>query len=264
MTMEFFISKKGQQLGPWTYDEVLSKLQDRSLQWTDYVYDDSRSDWMLISDHPSFFFQFQKEMRMNVVNPPPAVEVKAAPPLQIVDPQKWFVLKGQSKYGPFSYLEVVRLMQEKNLYDTDLVWNAALANWTAVRDCEPLQPEKIRELKSNLQGGNSEVFLQRRHTRASFGASVVVHNNKTVWKGQSVEISAGGAGLVLDTTLIQPGQTLFLHFKVSEEVPPFNAICSVVSKQIDPHGKEAKYGVRFTNVSRDVQDSIKTYTDKAA
>jgi hypothetical protein len=181
---------------------------------------------------------------------------------------EWFVLKGENKYGPFTYLEMVRLLQEKHLFEYDYVWNAGMPSWRRVAECEPFQPESIRTLHYKTSTETDGIFFRRRHARAHYGASVIVHNNKDVWKGRSMEISAGGAGLLLDSPGLQPGQTVFLHFKVGDNVPPFNAVCGIVSKQILPSATaseiQVKYGVKFTSINREVQHAIKNFTVKAA
>jgi len=262
MQQKYYFSKEGKQLGPWSVTEGLSQIKSGSMGWADYIYDESQSDWVLLSEHPLFKASFNADK-------PEATKVEAAPvPLKSgtgaeVD-KDWFVLKGENKYGPFSYLEIVRLLQEKNLFEYDFVWNRELPSWIRVSECASFSAEKIKELHASKEPYVDEIFFQRRHARAKYAASVIVHNNKILWKGRSLEVSAGGAGLLLDTTKIDPGQTIFLHFKVGDDVPPFNAVCSVVSKQIQPTGHEVKYGVKFTHISREIQDAIKTYTQKAA
>ena len=110
----------------------------------------------------------------------------------------------------------------------------------------------------------SQIFFRRRHKRVQYGGTILVHDNKKVWKGQAVEISEGGAGVVMDNSLIVPGQELFLHFKPGDGVPPFNAVCEVVSKQYvfgvkDPKAP-MKYGLKFKDLSNDTQKAIKEYS----
>ena len=69
----------------------------------------------------------------------------------------------------------------------------------------------------------------------------------------------------MDGADFEPGQTLFLHFKAGDGVPPFNAICSIVSKQfVEEPLKPIRYGVKFTSISHSVQKAIKAFADKKA
>lgn len=261
--MKFYISHEGQQMGPWTYDEVVRSLEHKKLLWSDYLYDEKMKDWVLLAEHPYFNDFYQKwshEMQQTQKQ-----QKEHSDQVTIRNEKEWYVLKGDNKFGPFAFLEVVRMLQEKNLYEFDYVWSTKMKGWKRVAECSEFSSESIKDLMKTKSPEVEQVFFRRRHARIKYGASVVVHNSKTVWRGKSLELSPGGAGLMIESSDIEPGQTLFLHFKVGDDVPPFNAICSVVSKQYtDSTNKEVRYGVKFTNISRDVQYAIKTCTEKAA
>jgi hypothetical protein len=59
-----------------------------------------------------------------------------------------------------------------------------------------------------------------------------------------------------------------LHFQPGQGVPPFNAVCEIVSKKfIDGgylSGKKVSYGVKFTAVTQSVRESIAIYTSEKA
>lgn len=259
----FYVSHDGQQMGPWAETEILSKLKTQALGWNDYIYDEGKEDWIFIMDHASFRPHFKAEKPVLKEVPPPI-----APALenagQSMGDKEWFVLKAENRYGPFSFVELVRMLQEKNLFEFDYIWNPSMAAWSRVSEVEEFKPEKIRGLKDSGMPEVQEVFFRRRHARASYGASIIVHNNKKVWKGESLEISSGGAGIKIDNADLQPGQTLFLHFKPGDGCPPFNAICTIVSKKSDKNGPFPSYGVKFTSINRSIQAAIKDYTEKVA
>lgn len=179
---------------------------------------------------------------------------------------EWFILKGDNRYGPFAYLDLVKMLQEKSLYEFDFIWHNGMPSWKRVAELPDFAPDKIKHLKHSPDVDVSEVFFRRRHARARYGASLLVHNNKTVWKGESLEISAGGAAIVIENATLQPGQILFLHFKPGDGVPPFNAICTVVNKQYVQNTQSVnapvRYGVKFTSISCNVQQSISDFTKR--
>jgi hypothetical protein len=262
--MKFYLSREGQQLGPWSAAEIAEKLEKKALSWTDYLFDESTKEWVLLMEHPEFSEVF-KRLANNApsLNQTMAISTESLP---LKNEKEWFVLKESNKYGPFKYLELVRMLQEKNLYEYDFVWNSKLSQWRRVSEVEDFLPEKIQDLRSSPIKEVQDVFFRRRYPRASYGASLVIHNSKAVWKGQSMEIGPGGAGIVVEKVNFEPGQTLFLHFKAGDGVPPFNAICTVVSKHPVPGSSLAavRYGVKFTNISQSVQKAIKSYTDNVA
>ena len=69
---------------------------------------------------------------------------------------------------------------------------------------------------------------------------------------------------MIDNNALNPGQSLFLHFQPGDGVPPFNAVCQIVSKQHvsvnASRDNQIKYGVKFTNLSQSVRESIKNFT----
>ena len=174
----------------------------------------------------------------------------------------WYLLRGENKYGPFSYLDVVKMLQEKKAFEFDFIWHSEMDAWKRISEVADFQPDKIRNLKDSPEAKSADVFFRRRHARANYGASILVHNNKDVWTGNSIEVSPGGAGVVLETDTLTVGMSLHLHFKAGDGVPPFNASCTVTSKAKVDGG--FRYGFKFTSVSQSIQIAIKKYTDKKA
>lgn len=258
---KYYISQRGKQVGPWTVEEIVTKLNSKHLEWSDYIYDEKSKEWVVLMQHP----QFQQMFKAASLPTPPPERPLAKDVIKLSSEKSWFILRGQNKHGPFSYLELVKLLQEKKLFEFDFLWCPHWASWKRVAETEEFGPEHIKALRDSGALEVTEIFHRRRHNRVEYGASLVVHNNKSVWKGESLEISAGGAGIAIHNNDLHPGQTLFLHFKAGDGVPSFNAICSIVSKtQVKGEKNLYKYGVKFTNISQDVQIAIKRFTDKAA
>lgn len=234
-------------------DEVISLLQAKELDWTDYVFDDEKKDWLMLLDHPAFAEKFK-----NWKNPAPKAQT-----LRPNEGNEWYILRAENKYGPFTYHEVIKMLQEKKVFEFDYAWNRSkMQSWFRISEIDDFKPERIKALREKDGDHLPEIFYRRRHARAKYGASVLLHNNKEVWKGHSLEVSAGGAGLVLDSGEVQVGQTLYLHFKAGDGVPPFNAVVKIVSKH--PQGKNFRYGVKFTSISQTIQQALKKFTDEAA
>ncbi len=256
--MKYIIHRSGVEKSPCSYSEVLADLEKKDLDWTDYVYDESQKDWVFLMDHPDFNERFKSLKPQG--KPTSISSERQTEPVET----EWYILRNENKYGPFSYLEILKMLQERKVFEFDFVWSRPQMNsWQRISELPDFQPEKIRDTK--LAGGAmlSDIFYRRRHARAKFGASVLVHNSKEVWRGNSIEISAGGAGLILDTDRLQIGLSVFLHFKAGDGVPPFNAVCSIVSKQDLKDGKY-RYGVKFNSISQSVQQAIKKLTNRAA
>jgi hypothetical protein len=266
----FYVSLNGSHVGPYTADAIVAKIEAGEHVWTDYVYCEAKSDWMVILEHPSFSDRFKAS---TLKTPPKIAQASKEHSLAEKQDEKfkekaWYILKEGNNYGPFSKLELVQMLQDKTLFEYDYVWHNKLNAWKRVAEVEEYSAEAIRAMKESGQLEISEVFFRRRHARASYGCSLIVHNNKTVFKGRTMEISSGGAGILIDNPNLQPGQNLFLHFQPGDGVPPFNAVCTVISKQMVKDTKSAlesvKYGVKFTSISQSVRESIRQFTQKVA
>jgi len=267
--MSFYLSKNGIQVGPWTPAEILSKIDAKEISWSDYLFDQSLGEWVLLMDHQEFASSFKNFLGADSSHRgaeiPNYVQGAESNSKQTQQSDEWFILKDANKHGPFKYLEMIKMLQDKALFEYDFVWTSPMKNWQAVAEVSEFSADKIRDLQKMASKENQDVFYRRRFARVSYGASLLVHNSKQVWKGRGLELSEGGAGIIVENTDFQPGQSLFLHFKAGDGVPPFNAICTIVSKQyLTEEAKTIRYGVKFVNISQSVQKAIQTYTGKAA
>jgi hypothetical protein len=280
---KFFVSHQEKQLGPYTVDEIVNLVQKEELSPLDYIYDQVRQDWILFMDHPDLGLRLRSVKPKRAPKPvegpvphaaDPSSQAAVAEPVpkgpnQDLGPSgtQWFVLKGDNKFGPFTYPDVIKMLQQGVVYEFDFAWHEALSNWVRIAELPEFKPDRIRELKNNAKDKEiSQVFFRRRHKRVKYGGTILIHDNKKVWKGQAVEMSEGGAGVVMDNSMVLPGQVLYLHFKPGDGVPPFNAVCEVVSKQFVSGLKDPKapvrYGIKFKTISHEAEKVIREVTSR--
>jgi hypothetical protein len=274
----YYVSSNGEQKGPWTLDEVLTRVKASELTMLDYIFDESKNDWVTLMEHPQLMEKLKSTKPPSV--PKPRVELsavpnghhqvsQAAPPPVREEPKvaEWFVLKGENKFGPFSYPDLIKMLQRKLVYEFDFAWKQGMETWSRIAELPEFSEDKIRELKGTLMPEISELFFRRRHRRVRYGGTILVHDNRTVWKGRGVEISQGGAGVIMENSTIVPGQKLYLHFKPGDGVPPFNAICEVVSKRFQENVKEkaspVRYGLKFTSMNEETRKFLADFAKKA-
>ncbi|MGZ3745609.1 MAG: GYF domain-containing protein [Pseudobdellovibrionaceae bacterium] len=267
----FYVSLNGGHVGPYSVETIVQKIEAGEHVWTDYVYCEAKADWVMMMEHPSFVDKFQSSSTKaseNSIGEHTVINAAAPKHDDKFKDKAWYILKEGNNYGPFSKLELVQMLQEKTLFEYDYIWHSKLNAWKRIAELEEYSADAIRAMKESGLAEVAEVFFRRRHARASYGCSLIVHNNKTVFKGRSMEISSGGAGILIDNPNLQPGQNLFLHFQPGDGVPPFNAVCTVVSKQMVNNTKSAlesvRYGVKFTSISQSVRESIRQFAQKVA
>lgn len=318
---EFYVSKGDQTLGPWTMDEIADRLARAEISVTDFVYDESRTDWIPLLECAALK---ERLRRSKPKAPPPqhtgnkstptkgsaeparnristddlligamtaetspttstgkgdrvenealaraftgqAEEVPTETPSQMAAEAasaEWFVQKGNHRYGPFSYMGLVKALQEKSIYEFDFVWKSGMERWVRLAEHEDFRAEKIRGLRDKVKE-SSGVFFHRRHPRIPFDSEVIVHDNRSVWMGRAYEGSVGGSGLVIENATLVPGQVILLHFAAREGLPAFNALCEIVSKKYVKEIRDPKapvsYSVRFLKMDAGAEPAVQEY-----
>lgn len=278
----FFVSHDGEEHGPWSLDVIVDHINHGKIAVTDYLFDESKQDWVLLMEYgpvnellkgtkpkaPPKKAQHHTEEEDVVAFGEKTVIAERKITPQTSAAEEWYVLKWDNRYGPFTYLDLVKMLQEKSVFEFDYVWRPGIESWKRVAEVSEFNPDSIKGLKDSNMPELSEVFFRRRHIRSQYNGSIIIHDSKTVWKGESMEISEGGAGLVMHNALVLPGHKLYVHFKPGDGVPPFNAVCEVISKQYVKglKNKEAPigYGVKFLEIEGEAQKAIRNYTKQAA
>jgi hypothetical protein len=251
MHTKYFVSHDGKNLGPFEAQAISDKISSGELTNSDYIYLDATSEWIPISQHSDFKHEEDKENNEN----------KSGPSLK-PDSHQWYVLKGKNRYGPFIFLDLIRMLQEKSLFEFDYIWHDGLETWKRLAEVEDFHPTKIKALLKEEDVENSQLFHRRRHLRFKYECPLVAHDNAQVWRGKTVELSEGGAGIVMDNAMILPGQNVYVHFKPGPTSKPFNVLCEIVSKKysssIKDRSSSVVYGVKFINIHKQDSEEIKT------
>lgn len=279
----YYLSHEGQEMGPWSLPQIVEHMNAGHIVASDYLFDESKQDWVLLMEYAPL----NDLLKGKKPKAPPHKVHKGSTDDEDVTAfgektiiaqgketpathtqEEWYVLKWDNRYGPFTFLDLVKMLQDKSIFEFDYVWKPSFESWKRIAEVSDFAPHEIRGLKGSAMPELSEVFFRRRHVRTSYNGSIIVHDNQAVWKGESMEVSEGGAGIVMHNALVLPGQKIFLHFKPGDGVPPFNAVCEVVSKQYvkGVKNKEAPigYGIKFLEINGEVQKAIRDYTSRAA
>lgn len=271
MQSKYYVSHETKQLGPYTVTEIVGFVEDGTLSALDYIYDEKLSDWVVFMEHNLLS---EKIKQIKPKKPPKPLEVPTqnteVAEVASQEPKKveWYVLKGENKFGPFAYPDVVKMLQQGVVYEYDFAWYEGMASWSRIAEIADFSKDALKKLKESKMPDISAVFFRRRFKRIKYGGTILIHDNKKVWKGMGVEVSEGGAGVIMENAMVLPGQELYLHFKPGDGVPPFNAICEVVSKEyvsdLSNPNSSVRYGLKFKVVSTETQKVLKEFSLKTA
>lgn len=253
---KYFVAKEGIQKGPWSLQEITQNIHKKIISWNDYIYDEKNNNWMFLFEFPELTELFNKSFKT------PLNHKMSGASTNYYEERVWYILKQNENYGPFCYLDLIQMLQSKTLFEHDFLWRTGRLSWKRLAEIEEFGTERLKEVFKVLAEENkdkaAEVFYRRRFPRAKYKCELLVHDQQKVYSAQSIEISAGGASFKVPNVSFELGSQVYLHFKPGGDVPPFNAVCHIVSKTGD------MYGVSFQNISTAVKDSIVNFTKKAA
>jgi hypothetical protein len=291
--MNYMVSHQGEAIGPISLDAVVSKVLARELELFDYIFDEAQQDWVLLMEFSPLAdrLKSRKPPRPQVVKPAEKVQEEKMPagasvspsmsvsqptanlatpapisqPMSVPAPRsdsahaidEWYVLKGENRFGPFGYADVIKMLQQKVLFQFDYVWRVGLTGWRRLIEIEEFQPNTVRVLfEGNDKSKKDELFLARKFKRIPYKGPVIVHDNRLFWKGEGFEISQGGVGVKMGNSMVVPGQRVVVHLRKHGQWPALNAACEVVSKKFVSDGEPVCYGLRFLSVSQEAKDEF--------
>lgn len=253
----YYIAHLGQQLGPFSIVEIENQLSHEKLLWHDYIYDEKSKDWVLLMEYPALTKQFNKSFENPIIETRKTLKPESDP----LKKRIWYVLKQNNNYGPFSKAELIQMLQSKTLHEFDFIWHEGMGAWKRLSDVSEFSVAEVqavfKAIKNNKDEAGNAIFFRRKHPRAKYNSHAVIHDHKKVYKSVSVEISTGGAGLIIEEAKFEKDQQIYLHFKPGQNVPAFNAICKIVSQ------KGNLYGVVFVKISGAAKSSISEYTSES-
>lgn len=251
----FYVTHKGQQMGPYSPDQITDLLNESKLNWTDYLFDETTHDWIHIMEHSLFTSSFNQSFANPVHPPVPKADLN----VDDLKKRQWFVLKDNANYGPFSKAELVQMLQGKTLFEFDFIWKESMESWKRLSEIEEFAPEHIKEMYQHIKTGITrevgQAFFRRRYVRAKLNVALIIHDQKKVYNSTSVEIGEGGASFYLPETEFAKGQQLYIHFSPGEGLPQFNVISKVVSQ------RGSLFGVQFIKISGVAKSFIAKYAD---
>jgi|GEM_PF-781822 len=176
--------------------------------------------------------------------------------IEVATANEWHVMKGEQQFGPFTYIEMLQMLQHKKLYTFDFTWSPHLDAWTLLSDLPEFSSDRIHRIVEKSPDAN--VFEKRRHPRADCQLMAYVHDNHRLWKADVSSISVGGILIAISNPFLLPGDQLNVHFREGGSgqtlVSAFNARMEVLNKRMSKqrlqHDSKLQYVMQFTQLPR--------------
>ena len=266
MKNEYFIFHDGNVAGPFPIPHIQKQLEQKKLNYTDFIWHDENA-WQMLAVY--FADQFPAP-----VNPPPGMEAQKAKPelkaygeevfqegMGISNEAIWFLYRDNTKFGPYRYLELVRLLQTNAASQDDFTWKPGFDDWQRIRQCPEFADNVLKRLTHMKHFGVDKVFIQRRFPRVPYQSEVILHDEKSVVFGAAKSISEGGAFLEVAKATHAKGDRIKIHFTPGGVGVPFNCIAEItqISKT-----KPIGYSVKFLYLEEEDRKRIAQYAESLA
>jgi hypothetical protein len=248
---EYLVERNPQLLILMSEEEIRQQLDKGQLRPTTRVYEDKFDRWLELGQIPAF-----ATYRSQALPVPAPVYSHPA------QKKEWYALHGLSPIGPLSYVEVLRLVQNKRLSPSQLVWKSGMADWKAICYTLEFHPENLKKLALADFPMLKWAFAQRKSQRVAFQSEFILHTDKQFWRAKSYEIGSGGVGLLIEGK-IEKNEVFYLHHLSRSGLSTFSAMGQVVSHLIDHRGiLPDKWGIEFIDIRSTDQAEINTYVQK--
>lgn len=252
-------------------DEIAGRLASAEFGAADFLFDETANSWIPFLESKPLMDVIKARAPMA---PPTDTRAQARPrtaasvqaPEPLAGGPGWVVKRGIRLLGPFTYGGLLRALQEKSVFEFDLVRQGEEAEsgpWNRIAERDEFSAERLRELLQS--GGLGDAFVMRRFPRRPIAQDALVHDNQKAWIGKTFEISEGGCGLVVRNALLAPGQVIHVHFGRGDGLPPYNAVCEVVSKRFVPDVRDSRtpiqYGVKYLQIDPKIVAAARDYAN---
>lgn len=249
----FYVSRQGTQEGPHPLTLILEKINTGYLRGEDFIFLSSKKEWILLSDFSETREPCQEAQRQRENTELSTVSAEEAP---------WFLLRKEEQLGPFTFGEILKQLRGGRVFEYEFVWTQSMATWQRIAECPAFQSENLENVNEEapVKLGDKQKKFRRRDSRMGYWSTLVVHNHKKLWNAESLDLSVGGASVLLPKGSVDLGQVVVLHYRPTPEVPAFNIHCEVMSCSDFVGANEEKkdrVGLQFLSITKTLEAELK-------
>lgn len=158
---------------------------------------------------------------------------------------KWYILRGENKYGPFEFSTMINMIQKGELFDYNYVWAAHMEGWQPLGEVEEFSKDRL-SLIIKTQDPLSHAFSRRGADRAEVTIPFYGHNDEFFFTGYLNSISVNGALILINNPLLLPGQKVILHLSQNNvNAKSFNVLAQIVRKNFSRQRLNVKSGLNY-------------------
>lgn len=158
---------------------------------------------------------------------------------------KWYILRGENKYGPFEVSTMINMIQKGELFDYNYVWSPHLEGWQPLGEVEEFSKDRL-SLIIKTHDPLSHAFSRRGADRAEVIIPISGHNDEFFFSGHIISLSVNGALVLINNPLLLPGQKVILNLSQNNvNVKSFNVLAQIVRKNFSRQRLNVKSGLNY-------------------
>lgn len=180
----------------------------------------------------------------------------------------WYIQIKSRESGPYSYLEIISMLHNKDLEEENLITYRGLGAWHPSSDFKNFTAENIDSAldENNIDPGDSDEIPFRRSIRIPLSSEALITIDSYVFKSECIDLSTGGCLVKLPRGKIKPDSNIKIHFYKNENIKlqAFNISGEAVRVLSASKLKEGSsyydlIGVQFNNLKRSEREKLKTH-----
>lgn len=226
MSKFWFFYQNDVTTGPFSTDEIRSKLTTQLLDTKVFIWAKGQKSWLSPEDWEKELPEFNRKLN-----------------LTSSDLQTWHVNYEGKEFGPISINELTKFLKSLDSYSLELVniWAEGAPQWGKVFEFT----EVLERLGISRRG----------HIRVPLNGNLIINKNNIEHITQIMTISLGGCGVKGNTDL-----TVGDHVKITINTQEFNPPihCSAEVR----FASASEVGIKFINLSLESQNRIIDYIRK--
>ncbi len=178
----------------------------------------------------------------------------------------WYIQIKTRESGPYSYLEILSMLHNKDIEDENLITYRGLGAWHQASNFENFTPENLEYAldENNIDPDDSDDVPFRRSIRIPLSSEVLTIVDDYVFKSECIDLSTGGCLIKLPRGKIKAGAEIKIHFYGNDgmKLESFNVSGEAVRVLSAEKLKEGSsyydlIGVQFTNLKRSEKEGLK-------
>lgn len=178
----------------------------------------------------------------------------------------WYIQIKNRESGPYSYIEIISMVYNKDIENKDLLTYRGLGAWHKTSDFDNFTSKNVEyALEENrIDPDDSDDIPFRKFVRIPISSEVLTVVDDYVFKSECIDLSTGGCLIKLPQGKIKPDSNIKLHFYRNDKIKldSFNITGEAMRILSAEKLKEGSsycdlIGVQFMNVKHSEKEALK-------